>query len=512
MKKIYMAAAMIVALALLLVGCAARPDSGGMNDSGTQYMPDVGSSESGGAPNYQYGSVVENNFAGADETNSGYFTLDRNTASYSIMRREINNGLTVMPDSVRLEEYVNYFNYDYARPDAGNALAIGGSIFPCPWNDQHMLMQVGIAAEQLDMSNRAPGNFVFLIDTSGSMYGADRLGLIQQSFVMLLDSLSDDDVVSVVTYAQDAGVRIEGKHVKTDKRAIAAVIEDLVADGSTNGSGGIEAAYAVAEKYYVEGGINRVIIATDGDFNVGLSNQSELKDFIYDKANLPSKPITLSVLGVGMFNTNDATMETLARNGNGNHYYLDSVEEARKVLVEEFGGTMRVVAKDAKAGVTFNSSVVDRYRLLGYDTKIISKDEFDNIATDAGEIGSGHTVTVLYEVDFKDDFDIFGSEAEIATVEVRYKSPDASAEDDSLSVSRTFTSLDAVRTPSEQNTFIACVAEYALLLRESQYKGQASFDSVCERLQSIADYLDGDVFRSDFYQLVIKAKELYSHN
>lgn len=495
MKK-FLTVIVFVLCAVMLASCSANPYGPNAGEFGDLDISDV----SGWlGENYQYGDVVENDFVNASAQPDSYFSMDRNTANYSIMRRQINEGLTVAPASVRLEEYVNYFNYDYARPTGDDALAISGCITDCPWNSAHKLLQIGVAAEQVDMSARKPNNIVFLIDTSGSMSFDDRLPLIQQSLVMMLDSLSDDDIVSVVTYAADAGVRLEGARVKTDKITVAHVIEDLMASGSTNGEGGINVAYSVAEKYFVEGGTNRVILATDGDFNVGATNQTALKSLIKSHANNASKPITLSVLGVGMFNTNDKTMETLANNGNGNHFYLDDINEARKVLTQEFGGTMHVVAKDVKAGVTFNSDVVSSYRLLGYDTKLLSQDEFNDDKTDAGEIGSGHTVTALYEVELRSDAIAADQAAQIAAVEVRYKTPDAAATD--KSVTKSFTVADITAQPSAQTVFIGCVAEFALVLRQSDKAPQADIEQVLARLDSIADYVQADPFRAEFAEL-----------
>lgn len=494
MKKI-LTVIVCVLCAVILASCSANPGGTNWGEFGDLNISDA---SDWFGENYQYGDVVENDFVDASAQPDSYFSMDRNTANYSMMRRQLNEGMTIAPASVRLEEYVNYFNYDYARPTGDDALAISGCVTDCPWNSAHKLLQIGVAAEQIDMSARKPNNIVFLIDTSGSMYSSDRLPLIQQSLVMMLDSLSDDDVVSVVTYAADAGVRLEGARVKTDKVTVAHVIEDLMAGGSTNGEGGINVAYSVAEKYFVEGGTNRVILATDGDFNVGASTQSALKTLIKSHANNPSKPITLSVLGVGMFNTNDKTMETLANNGNGNHFYLDDINEARKVLTQEFGGTMHVVAKDVKAGVTFNPDVVSSYRLLGYDTKLLSQDEFNDEQTDAGEIGSGHTVTALYEVELHSDA-LTAETAQIAEVEVRYKTPDEAAT--GKSVTKSFTVADIAAQPSAQTVFIGCVAEFALILRQSDKALQADIEQVLARLDSISDYVQADPFRAEFAEL-----------
>ena len=449
--------------------------------------------------NYQYESVVEQDFVSAAVDPNSYFSLDRNTASYSLMRRQIEENLKIATDSVRIEEYVNYFNYNYARPTGDNALALGGSLFECPWNSEHALLSISVAAEELTIENKPQNNIVFLIDTSGSMYGADRLGLIQQAFTMLLDNLDDGDVISIVTYAGDSRVALDGE-AGSHRVKIASVIEDLEAQGSTNGAGGLQNAYRIAEKHFIEDGNNRVILATDGDFNVGVNSKMGLKKLISEKCE---SGIYLSVLGVGMTNTNDITMETLARNGNGNYAYLDSVLEAKKVLVNELGGTLVTVAKDAKIGVTFNADVVEKYRLIGYDTKMLTEEQFDDVDTGAGEIGAGHTVTAVYEVELKT-----GATGNVAEAEVRYKDP---SNNESKSVSMTYTTADYTDAPSEDCVFVGCVLEYGLLLRDSKHKADASFESVLARLKSIESYLQDDQFKAQFAEIVAKAAELYKN-
>lgn len=458
--------------------------------------------------NYQYETVVEQDFVSTEDETSSYFSLDRNTASYSLMRRQIEEGRKLNGGSVRIEEYVNYFNYDYKRPTGDNALALGGSVFDCPWNSAHKLLSIAVAAEEITFENDTPNNLVFLIDTSGSMYGSDRLGLIQQAFTMLLDYLDEDDTVSIVTYAGDSRTALDGES-GANKVRIATVLEDLQANGSTNGAGGIERAYALAEQHFIEGGNNRVILATDGDFNVGVSSKGGLTSLIREKS---SSGIYLSVLGVGMTNTNDTTMNTLATNGNGNYAYLDSVLEARKVLVTELNGTLKTVAKDAKIGVEFNPDVVSKFRLIGYDTKLLTQEQFEDEATDAGEIGAGHTVTAVYEIELKSDGEGAMVTGEIATAEIKYKLPDGDSNpsnDVSKSIPLTYTTDDYTQTPSDDCVFIGCVLEYGLILRNSKYKADADFENVLARLETLTDYLQADEFKAQFAEIVRKAFELY---
>ena len=454
--------------------------------------------------NYQYDEIVEQPFVSTDEETDSYFSLDRNTASYSLMRRQINSGLKLSAGSVRLEEYVNYFNYEYKRPTGDDALALGGSVFDCPWNAEHKLLSISVAAEELKLENTQRNNIVLLIDTSGSMYGSDRLELIQQAFTMLLDYLHPEDVISVVTYAGDSRVALDGE-LAANKVKIATVIEDLQASGSTNGAGGLENAYRIAQKHFIQDGNNRVILATDGDFNVGVSSKSELEQLISEKRE---SGIYLSVLGVGMTNTNDTTMETLAKNGNGNYAYLDSILEAKKVLVNELNGTLVTVAKDAKIGVKFNPDVVAKFRLLGYDTKMLSQEQFEDEKTDAGEIGAGHTVTAVYEIELKSDTEGATVQGNIATVELKYKKPVTGGAEVSKNVSIAFKTSDYTATPSDDCVFISCVLEYGLILRQSKYKGDASINAVLSRLQTLESYLATDEFKQDFARIVAKASQL----
>ena len=502
MKKILSAVLLFVLCLALFAACSA-----GLNDpfewDSSNGLTASGQEDFENDNNYQFEEIKENSFVSTAEEANSYFSLDRNTASYSLMRRQIEMGLKLNKSSVRLEEYVNYFKYDYARPTGDEALAMSGSLFDCPWNAEHKLLTIGVAAEEVTFENAKPNNIVFLIDTSGSMDYHDRLPLIQQAFTMLLEYLGDEDVISIVTYASDERVALEGAR-GVEKTRIANVLQDLMASGFTNGSGGIQRAYKVAEKYFIKGGNNRVILATDGDFNVGVSSKDGLNKLISEKRD---SGIYLSVLGVGMYNTNDVTMETLARNGNGNYAYIDNVSEARKVLVEELQGTVNVVAKDAKIGVAFNPDVVSKYRLIGYDTKLLTYEQFEDEATDAGEIGSGHTVTAVYELELKD-----GAIGKIADAEIRYKVPDNDNDptnDVSKSIKHEFTTDDYASTPSNDSLFISCVVEYGLILRESEYKGEASFEKLIARLNELASYVEADQFKAEFVQIVKKAGKLY---
>ena len=493
MKKLLCLLLTICVCMTLLVGCSAS--SGDMNYSDGSFSRNQGISPGADESDYRYEAIKENGFVKTDEQANSYFSLDRNTASYSYMRRQINENRLPNYESVRVEEYVNYFNYDYARPADGNALALSDSLFDCPWNANHKLLTIGVAAEEIEFSSKQ-NNLVFLIDTSGSMYGSDRLPLVQQAFSVLIDNLSANDTVSVVTYAGDSRIALEGES-GANKTKIAAVIEDLSASGSTNGQGGIEKAYALAQKYFAQGGNNRVILATDGDFNVGASSKTDITELISQKRD---SAIFLTVLGVGLCNTSDVTMKTLAENGNGNYAYLDSVAEATRVLAVELGGTVNVVAKDAKIAVSFNKDVVSSYRLIGYESKMMSEEEYEDENKDAGEIGSGHTVTAVYEIELKSEV----TQGVVATAEVSFKDPSTN---ENKKVNAEFALSDYTATPSEDSVFIGCVIEYGLLLRNSAYKGDATFAAVAARLEGLQCAHDGN-FKQEFAELVAKAAAL----
>lgn len=480
----------VVCLISLFAACGGSDDLGGSfsQDSGYPY-------EESADGNYVYDSIEEQDFALVSENPSSYFSLDRNTATYSYVRRQLNDGLDIAPDSVRVEEMINYFDYDFPAP-VDKAIGVSAYLADCPWNAENKLMLVGVktSISELETEN---ANYVFLIDVSGSMAGKDRLGLAVKGMEKLTDSLGDKDVVSVVTYASGVNKVLDGVECSADgKKTIKNAVNNLAASGSTAGGEGLLLAYETARNHFIENGNNRVIIVSDGDFNVGMSDLDELKEFIQDKAK---QNIYLTVLGVGMGNTRDDLLETLATNGNGNYAYLDSELEAEKVLCEELDGTLKTVAKDAKAGVTFTSAV-EKYRLIGYDTKIISQEDFENDNTDAGEIGSNLCVSALYEIKLAES-----EETRLADVEIKYKDVSAGETDESVKIEVT------VDTPSSDDlSFISCVAEFGLLLRRSDYKGDASFEAVAARLAMLENYIGDDAYKSEFVTLVGKASELYA--
>lgn len=494
MKKQITAFVCSCAAAALLCGC-----SGGMKfaDSGLYPAGESYPLFSDGE-NYLYDTVVEQGFSDTETAPSSYFSLDRNTAGYSLVRTQLRQGVKISPESVRLEELVNYFDYDYPAPEAGEAVGVSAYLSDCPWNAEHKLMTVGIKTEEAVRTGDA--NYVLLVDVSGSMGGTvagtegqSRLDLVKYGANKLLDTLGAQDRVSIVTYASGVKTVLESTAAtEENKPAIRNAINKLSSYGSTNGSDGLQRAYEQAEAHRAENGNNRIIILSDGDFNVGISNQDELKEFIQEKAK---SGIALSVVGVGMGNLRDDFMQTLALNGNGNYCYIDTPLEAQKVFVEEVAGTLYTVAKDAKAGVTFNADAVSSYRLLGYDMKTMSEEDFNNTEKDAGEIGSNLCVTAMYEIELSDA----DTDAALAEAAVRYKNE--AGED--CEVTLTVTGQE---TATQDVQFAACIAEFALVLRASAYRGNASLENVLARLEGMSAYLAQDVYKSEFAELAAVAK------
>ncbi|MCM1546043.1 MAG: von Willebrand factor type A domain-containing protein [Clostridiales bacterium] len=496
-KKYLITAACVSALCLSLAACRA-PDGEYMGSGeGGLYYPNGGfiydytTDSSVGGNNYQYGSVTESPFETVGDDNaSSYFSLDRNTAGYSYARAQINRGYQISPSSVRVEELINYFDYSYPQPEDG-AVGVWTNLYPCPWNEENVLLTVGVTTEYLSL-DAGNGNYVFLVDVSGSMSGDDRLGLAKYGFNTLVDNLGGGDIVSIVKYASGMEVVADGIECTESGKAQAKnAMNGLRAYGSTNGAGGLELAYQTAEEHFITGGNNRVIIISDGDFNVGRSSTDEMKEFIQEKAKGGTY---LSVIGVGMGNTRDDMLETLATCGNGNYAYLDNQTEAQKVFTHDLSGTLKTVAKDAKAGVTFSENV-EKYRLIGYDTKHLSEEDFNDSKTDAGEIGSGLCATAIYELTLKS-----GAEGDIADVEIKYK--DVQNDSADCSVKTTVTTSFEYSTDAD---FASCVTEFGLILRQSEFKAQAALSSVAARLEALSEYIADDPYKQEFVTLVNKA-------
>jgi len=448
------------------------------------------------------------------------FSVDVDTASYAFMRSSINNNQLPQKNAVRVEELINYFGYAYEAPsDKSEPFKANVSIMPTPWNEGTKLMSIGIKGYEIDKSETPASNLVFLIDTSGSMNAHNKLPLLRNSFKLLLSSLKPDDTISIVTYAGSAGTVLEPTKAK-DKNKILAALNNLHAGGSTAGAAGIKQAYALAEQNMLEEGVNRVILATDGDFNVGVSNPEELKSYIERKRDTG---VTLSVLGFGRGNYNDQLMQTLAQNGNGNASYIDTLSEARKVLVEEAGSTLFTIAKDVKLQVEFNPALVSEYRLIGYETRALNREDFNNDKVDAGDIGAGHTVTALYEITpvnseakLVDDLRYGNNQASFAGdaneygfLKIRYKLPDS---DTSNLITRPIETADETRYTTrtiKDAQFAASVAAFGQLLRGGQYTGDYSYDDLI-KLANDAKGKDEFGYRAEFINLVRLAKSIAS--
>ena len=462
----------------------------------------------------EYGSFEENKYFSPLDQPLSTFSIDVDTASYSQIRRYLNEGSLPPTDAVRIEECINYFSYNYVAPSGPEPVNVGVTISDCPWNDGRYLARITLKAAELNLSEAPSTNLVFLLDVSGSMDDPDKLPLVKSAMSMLAGNLSDKDRVSIVVYAGASGVVLDGCS-GSDNAVIDAALERLSAGGSTAGGEGIALAYAIAEKNFIQGGNNRVILCTDGDFNVGPSSTNELESLIENKR---SSGIYLSVLGFGTGNTKDNKMETLADKGNGNYAYIDSLMEAKKVLVNEISSTLFTVAKDVKVQVEFNPDAIKEYRLIGYDNRVMAAEDFNNDKKDAGEMGAGHCVTAFYElipvnsndsgqsVDalvFQDNSEPLQTTSAKAPagdwlyVKFRYKQPDSDK-------SQLMTTMAGIRNytakPDNDFEFASAVAEFALVLKNSDYQGGANLRDVIERAKASRGTDEGG-YRAQFIQM-----------
>jgi len=466
-----------------------------------------------------YDPTVENPFLSVAENPLSTFSIDVDTASYANVRRFLRQGQYPPAGAVRIEEMINYFTYDYELPKGKVPFSVHVEASGCPWKGGHRLVRIGLKGKEIEAKNRPAGNLVFLLDVSGSMSPSNKLPLLKRAMKMLVENLGENDRVAIVVYAGASGLVLDSTSCD-QKQVILAALERLRAGGSTNGGQGIELAYSLAVQNFITGGTNRVILCTDGDFNVGVTNQSDLVKMIEDKAKTG---VFLSVLGFGMGNYKDSTLEKLADKGNGNYAYIDTLEEARKVLVEQMGATLVTIAKDVKIQVEFNPAQAAAYRLIGYENRLLRKEDFNDDTKDAGEIGAGHTVTALYEVvPAGEESPARGSDAlkyqkppspteaantsgELLTVKLRYKQPD---EDKSKLLEVPLTDKGAKFTHASRDfKFAAAVAAFGMILRDSKYKGGYSLDTVAE-LASTNLGKDKGGYRAEFLQLVQAARKL----
>lgn len=467
----------------------------------------------------EYNHVSENRFLSAKETPLSTFSVDVDAASYSNMRRFINQGQLPPKDAIRTEELVNYFSYDYAKPTGVDPVRITTEVGVCPWNEKHRLVRIGLKAKEIPTENLPESNLVFLIDVSGSMFGPTRLDLVKSSLKLLVNNLREKDKVAIVVYAGSAGEKLPSTS-GSDKQKIREALDELQAGGSTAGGEGIRLAYKIARKNFIKGGNNRVILCTDGDFNVGVSSKEGLESLIEEERK---SGVFLTVLGYGMGNYKDNKMQALAEKGNGNHAYIDNIQEANKVLVNEFGGTISTVAKDVKLQIEFNPAQVEAYRLIGYESRLLNKEDFNDDAKDAGEMGAGHVVTAFYEVvpvgvksDYAGKVDdlkyqkvddkkqrVYTNSDELLTVKLRYKQPD---KDVSKKIELVVKD-DKKNQVSPDFHFASAVAMYGQLLSDSDFKADASYEKVVALAKKGLNN-DERGYRREFIRLVEAASGL----
>ncbi len=484
--------------------------------------PSAGLTGSGGEQPTEesYKSVPENQFFAATSQPLSTFSIDVDTASYSNIRRYINDGQLPPKDAVRIEEMVNYFPYDYPQPTGDKPFSINTEVANAPWNPQHKLVQIGLQGKKVSVEKLPPNNLVFLIDVSGSMNEPNKLPLLKSSLKLLVNELRPTDRVSMVVYAGSAGLVLPSTSGK-EKSKIIAALDKLEAGGSTAGGEGIVQAYKVARENFLKDGNNRVILASDGDFNVGVSSDEELVKLIEKERK---SGVFLSVLGFGMGNLKDSKMEQLADKGNGNYAYIDSINEAKKVLVKEIGGTLFTIAKDVKIQVEFNPKQVQGYRLIGYENRVLANRDFKDDKKDAGELGAGHAVTALYEVipvgvktdltfakptaapDAADkDTKITADSQELMQVRLRYKAP--KSDTSQLLTSVVANTNSAIDKASANLKFASAVAAFGMNISNSKYKGSTNFNTIIElATQSKGSDLDG--YRAEFIRLVEKSKQI----
>lgn len=465
-----------------------------------------------------YDRISDNPFLDVRQNPLSTFSIDVDTASYANVRRFLNQGSLPPKDAVRIEELVNYFPYQYAPPDDDKPFAVHAAVAGCPWEPKHRLLRVALKGREIDFNNRPASNLVFLIDVSGSMNQPNKLPLLKAALRLLIDRLSENDRVAMVVYAGSSGLVLPS--TTGDRQAvIASALEQLQAGGSTNGASGIQLAYDTARRHFIRGGTNRVILCTDGDFNVGITDQGSLTRLIEEQAK---SGVFLSVLGFGTGNYQDSTMEKLADRGNGNYAYIDNLNEARKTLVEQAGGTLVTIAKDVKLQLEFNPQQVAAYRLIGYENRLLRNEDFNDDTKDAGEIGAGHAVTAFYELvpagaespaasvdplKYQKQVEptAAAQDGETLTLKLRYKEPDG---DKSKLIEHVVKdSGQGFAAADHDFQFAAAVAAFGMLLRDSPYKGNLTYPAVLELAAASLDS-DPEGYRAEFIDLVKMAQAL----
>ena len=450
----------------------------------------------GGNQDEQGPSFVENGFISTQTENVSTFSADVDTASYTYFRKLINSGYSLTEligsgTSFRTEEFINYFKYNVSQPKDGELFGVTSSIVSCPWNNESMLLRLTLQAENAVQS--AGNNLVFLIDVSGSMRSDDKLPLLKTAFSYLVGSLGENDVISIVTYSGKEAVVLDGCSGDKDEMIMQA-INSLVASGSTNGEAGLTEAYRIAEKHYIEGGNNRIIMASDGDLNVGISSAEQLENYISEKRD---QGVYISVLGFGTGNYRDSKMEAIADNGNGVYYYIDGESEAERVLGSDLLGTLYTVAEDVKLQLTFDPEYISEYRLIGYENRVLDNEDFEDDTKDAGEVGAGHQVTVCYEIKLCKG--VLIETSELVTLAVRYKNPG-----ETISRPNDYAIGGSCEEESEDTEFLICVIETCMILHKSEYIGDITIEDILAKLNTLdlSDYPGREEFRELIETLV----------
>ncbi len=488
-------------LLFIFIGVAYMACEDDLDDAGN--TPNILSNFANGymgeaSPGEKYVEYEENPFVEVRDQHVSTFSIDADGASYSNVRRFLKNGIHPPKGAIRTEELINYFQYDYKETSSVHPVSLNGEVSQCPWNSLHRLIRIGIRGKEITRAALPPSNFVLLIDISGSMGSENKLELLKNSFSLFIDEMRAEDKIAIVTYAGNSGVALKATS-GDQKNTIKAAIQALGSGGSTAGAEGIITAYEIARENFITGGNNRVILGTDGDFNVGPSSLEELIELIESKRD---QGIFLTVLGVGEGNLNDAGMEQLANNGNGNYEYIDNIDQARKVFIHEFS-KFYTVAKDVKVQVAFNATLVKAYRLIGYENRLLETDDFENDKKDAGEIGAGQQITALYEI--KPASSPALRSVPTFTIDFRYKLPD---EDHSIPLTlKIFDQGKLFDQASENMRFAGSVAAYGMLLWDSDYKGNANYEAIRSWAMESMNY-NPHQYKNEFLELIEIAKSL----
>ena len=466
--------------------------------------------------NESYSTIVENQFVNPTDEALSTFSIDVDRAGYSNVRRFIDGGQLPPKDAIRIEEMINYFDYSYEGPSGSDPFAIHKSLVECPWNEKHQMLHVALQGKDIEKDKLPLSNFVFLIDVSGSMSSSNKLPLVKTSMKMLLQEMRPEDKVAIVVYAGAAGLVLEPTSASESQKILSA-IDNLKSGGSTAGGAGIQLAYKTAKKHFIKNGNNRVILATDGDFNVGTSSNMGLEELIEKERK---SGVFLSVLGYGMGNYKDSKMQILADKGNGNHAYIDNIQEARKIFVSEFAGTLFTIAKDVKIQIEFNPAHVKAYRLIGYENRMLQKEDFNNDKIDAGELGAGHTVTALYEIiptgvessyvgsvdDLKYqkvDQKKYNLDSELATIKLRYKKPDGKK---SKKIEKTISNKSMQLDDAPEHVrFAMSVAQFGLALRKSDYLNSYDMSSLIQLAEAAKSH-DPEGYKAECIRLMKSAQ------